>query len=100
MREKSRTFSIKEVSRRHSWTMSRKYSACFGASEMLPRSRLSARSRTAAMGARSSWDTLDTKLVFISARRCCRAKAFRAVTQPSTVLAMAPAMSSPNHFVR
>src|ERR1035441_8625096 len=69
MREKSRTFSMSEDRRRHSWTMKRKYSCCLVDSDTLPRARLSAIKRTEAMGERNSWETLETKLVFSSLDR-------------------------------
>ena len=60
-----------DESRRHSCVMKRKYSRCFDGSEIFPRSRPSAISRTDAIGARNSCDTLETKLDFISASRSC-----------------------------
>ena len=100
MREKSRTFSISDESRRHSCTMKRKYSPCFCSPEILPRSKLSAINRTDAMGARSSCETLETKLDFISLSCCCRLKTRQAVSNPIKAAMAETAMSEPNQNVR
>src|SRR6266446_2427820 len=99
MREKSRTFSTSDESRRHSWTMKRKYSCCFGGSETFPRSKVSAISRTEASGERSSCETLETKLVFNSLRSCWRWKTRHALTKPTSAAAAATEISAANQNV-
>jgi len=63
--------------RRHSWPMKRKYSCLLGASAILPRSRLSAMSRTEA-SARAVRANAGNEILFISASSCWRLNARQA----------------------
>jgi len=77
-----------------------KYSFCFCGSGILSPARFSAMSRTDAMGARNSCETLETKLDFISlSSRCCR-NARQAASNPISAAAAETATSEPNQNVR
>ena len=57
-------------------------------------------SRTEAIGARNSCETLETKLDFISASNCCRWKARHATDSPTSAARADARTSDPNQIER